>query len=288
MGAGGYRHTQVGWVLAIATAGAVAIPVGYVVQTGAYVQAALIGFPILLILGSLSTLTVWVADDEIGLRFGLGIYRRRIDARSVRAARIVARPALQGLGIRMIDGGWRYAVGGSEMVELHIGDGRRVQIGTDEPEALLAAISSRIPERAVDGSATNESGGLWRVAILIGVSIIAGILPVLSGMQAPAVSIEGGTFTVGGALYSESVPLTDITTVTVLDTLPTVDARTNGFAAGGKLRGHFRLRGYGAASLFVDRAHPPFVMIQARGKLVIVGLPNPTETRTLADRLRVR
>ena len=280
-----YRHTQVGWVLVVAALAAVAIPVVFVVQTGAVVQAALIGLPILVILGNLSTLTVWVEEDEIGVKFGLGIYQRRIDARTVRFARLAERPMMRGLGIRMISGGWRYAVGGSDVVELDLGGGRRVQIGSDEPDELRAAIASRIPEHAIDRREADETSGLWRVLALFVIVIIAGLIPVMAGMRPSEMAVTDGTFRVSGGLYHEAIPLADIVKVTLLDTLPTIDARTNGFAAGGKLRGHFSLRAFGRASVFADRARPPFIMIRTRDRLVIVGTEDAAATRALAAQL---
>lgn len=281
-----YRHTQVGWVLVVAALAAVAIPVAFVVQTGAIGQAALIGLPILFILGNLSTLTVWVEDDEIGVKFGIGIYQRRIDARTVHFARLAERPMMRGLGIRMISGGWRYAVGGSDVVELDLGGGRRVQIGSDEPEELRTAIASRIPGHPIDRGEADETSGLWRVLALFVIVIIAGLIPVMSGMRPTEMAVTDGTFHVSGALYSEAIPLADIVKVTLLDTLPTIDARTNGFAAGGKLRGHFSLKAFGRASVFVDRGKPPFIMIQTRDRIVIVGTQDAATTRDLAGRLK--
>ncbi|HVZ49307.1 MAG TPA: hypothetical protein VG916_11025 [Gemmatimonadaceae bacterium] len=285
MSTASYRHTQVGWIVVVIAALVSVLPIALVAQSGDVVQALLIGLPILLIVGNLTTLTTWVEGDEIGLRFGLGLYLRRIDARTVRHARVAEPPALSGIGIRLISGGWLYNVGSDRVVELDLEGGRRVMIGTNEPEALLAAIATAMPDAAHRVADDGSARHLWRVALAAALLLLAGVLPVVMGMRPVHVDVSDGALHASGGFYRTTVPLRDIVQVTVLDTLPAIDARTNGFAAGGRLRGHFSLRDYGRASLFVDRSAPPFIMIRTRDDLVVVGTTDPAETRALAGRL---
>ena len=52
-----------------------------------------------------------------------------------------------GWGIRLIPRGWIFNVSGFDAVEIQMKNGRRYRIGTDEPEALLAAIQSVTTDR---------------------------------------------------------------------------------------------------------------------------------------------
>ena len=50
--------------------------------------------------------------------------------------------------MRKTRGGWQYNVSGRRAVELELPGGRTFTIGTDEPEALLAAIERARARRA--------------------------------------------------------------------------------------------------------------------------------------------
>jgi len=101
--------------------------------------------PVLLLLLGFGALTVSVDASEITIRFGVrpirGWFRKRIALDTVKDHRTVRNSWLLGQGIRYIGNGWLYNVAGFEAVELDLTNGRRVRIGTDEPEALAAAIA---------------------------------------------------------------------------------------------------------------------------------------------------
>ena len=101
--------------------------------------------PVLLLLLGFGALTVSVDASEITLRCGVrpirGWVRKRIALDTVKDHQTVRNSWLLGQGIRYIGNGWLYNVAGFEAVELDLTNGRRVRIGTDEPEALAAAIA---------------------------------------------------------------------------------------------------------------------------------------------------
>ena len=92
----------------------------------------------------LHSLTVCVNQDVIRLRFGIGLIRKRFHTKEIQTAFTVRNRWYNGFGIRKIWGGWLYNVSGWDAVEIQLWNGRRNRIGTDEPEALLAAIESVI------------------------------------------------------------------------------------------------------------------------------------------------
>jgi hypothetical protein len=91
-----------------------------------------------------STLTVVVDDWAVRLWFGLGSLRRDVVLADVTAARRVRNSWHAGWGLRAIPGGRLYNVGGRDAVELELDDGRVVRIGTDQPDALLAAVKAAL------------------------------------------------------------------------------------------------------------------------------------------------
>ena len=54
---------------------------------------------------------------------------------------------LEGQGIRRTREGWLYNAGGSGTVRLTLHDGRRLRLGSAEPERLAAFIAARLPSR---------------------------------------------------------------------------------------------------------------------------------------------
>ena len=89
-------------------------------------------------------LTVRVSGDSLTATFGWGWPRKTVPLADVVSARAVRNRWWYGFGIRVIPGGTLWNVWGLEAVELQRASLKPVRIGTDEPDALLRAISSRV------------------------------------------------------------------------------------------------------------------------------------------------
>jgi hypothetical protein len=89
-----------------------------------------------------SRLTVTVEGDTLRVGFAGGLGRRRFDLRDVEKASAARTSWVTGWGIRLTPSGWVYNASGRDAVRLRFTSGRQFTIGTDEPEALLAAIEA--------------------------------------------------------------------------------------------------------------------------------------------------
>ncbi|HUK78135.1 MAG TPA: hypothetical protein VL117_11150, partial [Thermoleophilia bacterium] len=140
-----YRHTQVGYMTLVGLAA------GFLTQLGRAVRDVrkdrrmkwvsvprAVGFAAVLAL--FSSLHVTVDDSEVVVCFTMCLLPRRIPLGEISAAEIVAVPWYHGWGIRKRAGGWMYNVSGRRAVRLTLPDDRTFTIGSDQPEALLAAI----------------------------------------------------------------------------------------------------------------------------------------------------
>jgi len=118
------------------------------ISTGEMV-GALVVLVVTLIVGAAviigSRLTVRVLANSLTATFGWGWPRRTVPFSEVVETDIVRNRWWYGFGIRVIPGGTLWNVWGLDAVELRLTSGRVAQIGTDEPEALLAAIRRRTP-----------------------------------------------------------------------------------------------------------------------------------------------
>jgi hypothetical protein len=144
-----YRHTQhagPGWWFSVAVLVALALGVeawfnGVVLMLVAAVLIALIAGPVFVVL---SRLTVEVDDSALRAFFGRGWPHKTLPLAEARSAQAVRNYWWYGFGIWWIPRGTVWTVWSFDAVEVGLSSGRRFRIGTDEPEALLAALESRL------------------------------------------------------------------------------------------------------------------------------------------------
>ncbi len=91
-----------------------------------------------------SRITVEVTEERLQAFFGWGWPRRVLPWDQAASARIVRNRWWYGFGIRWFPGGTLWNVWGLDSVEFDLVSGSKLRIGTDEPEALLAAVSGRV------------------------------------------------------------------------------------------------------------------------------------------------
>ncbi len=140
-----YHHTQLGYPVLAGMA------LGTLTQVRALLRDKRAGRPrrwlhvpgmlaFVALMPAFSRLTVEVDDARVSIGFGCGLARRRFAVQTIGDARVVKTPWLAGWGIRLTPRGWLYNAWGRGAVQLDFADGGRFTIGSDEPEALLAAI----------------------------------------------------------------------------------------------------------------------------------------------------
>lgn len=142
-----YRHTQrAPAMLLISLAGFVFLGIAVItddIEAGGWWLFVAMLF--LVVVGVVAArLTVTVDDSSITAAFGWGWPRRRIAWTEVVDARRSRRSWWQGWGIRKIRNGWMYNNAGSDVIELSLRSGRVFNVGTDEPDVLLAAIDAAL------------------------------------------------------------------------------------------------------------------------------------------------
>ena len=146
-----YKHTQIGYLMLFITLvvlvffawlqiTARAEPPSY--DSGTNFAITAIMALILFILVSFSTLTVFIDEQFLRIRFGWGIFRKKFLLTDIAAIRKVKNHWYYGWGIRLWfwPKMWIFNVSGFNAIELTMKNGRIYRIGTDEPEKLEAAI----------------------------------------------------------------------------------------------------------------------------------------------------
>lgn len=137
-----YQHTQKlpENIVTVATVGGIALgltPPGWILRL------CMLG-----ILGTagamMQSLTVDIDSTQINLSFGQNIIKKTFSLRDIASAKAIRTTPLQGWGIHWLGNGWLYNIYGLDAVEILFTNGKRVYIGTDEPEDLTAAINQRL------------------------------------------------------------------------------------------------------------------------------------------------
>ena len=148
-----YSHSQFGWPMAAGTGLALGLATVVLFSVSEETRAAA-PWTIVALYGTLAVafatfyrLRVTVDPDRIRAVFGIGLIRKEIPVADVLRADVVRTRVWWGYGIHWTPSGWLYNVAGRHAVRLEVRGGRAVMIGTDEPEALKAAIEARLAAR---------------------------------------------------------------------------------------------------------------------------------------------
>jgi hypothetical protein len=287
-----YRHTQIGWVILVTAAGiaAIALPILWNLEVGLALWVfSAIEFLLIFLFG---WLRVTVTQDQVSVAFGIGLVRKSFQVSEIRAVREVRNSWVWGWGIRFTPAGTLYNVSGLDAVELRMVDGRGFRIGTDEPAELHRAIRAVTGELApLTAQELSAARGRSRTSLIVMLAVvvvlIGGLMILMAYQSRPAVvTVHGGVVEISNLFYGARLQPHEIQSVSLEPQLPRIRMRTNGYALGATLRGHFRVDTYGDAQLFVQADKPPFVWIQSSKGLFVVNFDQPLQTQQLYARLQ--
>jgi len=139
-----YRHHQRGTPITALLTTAELILIGLVFSTGPTRTTVLLLVVVTAVLAVLFVLflrmTVEVDEQTIAVSLLLGAWRNSWRVVDLAAAELVPISRRYGLGVHGFRGNWLFNVSGRRGVRLSFADGRKVVIGSDEPERLLAAL----------------------------------------------------------------------------------------------------------------------------------------------------
>jgi hypothetical protein len=150
-----YKHTQIGYLMLTVTL-AVAVLFAWAqitarteppsVDSGANFAMTAIMALILIILASFSTLSAFIDERCLRIKFGYGIFRKKFPLNEIVSATSVKNHWYNGWGIRfwLWPKMWIYNVSGFDAVEIIMKNGKVYRIGTDDPSGLETAIKQAI------------------------------------------------------------------------------------------------------------------------------------------------
>lgn len=132
------------WTIVLAMVlGAVGVALAVAGTTVGGAGLAVVGFGLVLVallISSFASLTVRVTAEEVCWSFGMGLFRRRIPLARVRDVEVRRSAWYWGWGIRWTPRGWLWRAGGLDAVWLELEGGKRVGVGSPDPEGLARAV----------------------------------------------------------------------------------------------------------------------------------------------------
>jgi hypothetical protein len=111
-------------------------------STGGRIVLGVMAVSILVVAASalvFRSMTLRIDGERLSWRFGPGVLGRSVSLREIRSADPGKAPG-PSAGIQWSRRGWYYGVGSRGVVEIHIRGGKRLLLGTDEPQALAKRI----------------------------------------------------------------------------------------------------------------------------------------------------
>ena len=135
-----YEHTQVGYLIIVAMA-ATMVMIGIILANSGINWIA-IGVLVVITtaLVLFNSLTVVIREEEMEVRFGPGLIRKRFKLNEIESCEVVKNHWYYGWGIRLTPHGILYNVSGFDAVEIKLLTGKKFRIGTDAPKELEVAI----------------------------------------------------------------------------------------------------------------------------------------------------
>ena len=97
------------------------------------------------------SLNVRIDDEFIRIAFGSWAFVKKYPLNNIRNCQIVRSDWTRGWGIRLYKSGWLYNIAGFDAVEIELSSGKKIAIGTDEPEKLAEAIRGATNQVAKTG-----------------------------------------------------------------------------------------------------------------------------------------
>lgn len=86
-------------------------------------------------------------------------------------------------------------------------------------------------------------------------------------------------------MYGQSWEIGNIQKVTLLEEMPEVLSKENGFGLATISKGHFNVRSYGSSLLFVHK-QSPYILIEMNQKPIFINGENPAQTQLWYEQLK--
>lgn len=151
---------------------------------------------------------------------------------------------------------------------------------------FIGVILTVITAQRYDHNKPSKSNikGKWVAIITISAAIVFSIGLILYGLFSTNISLENDTFKISG-IYKTKIAVSSIERIELIEKLPKITLKTNGFNFGEVLKGNFKTEEFGVVKLYVEYLKGPFLeIVHADGKRVYINLKK-IKSKDLFDEL---
>jgi uncharacterized protein DUF3784 len=124
----------------------------------------------------------------------------------------------------------------------------------------------------------------WIVYTIIGFAVFGSLLfgSLFYGASKPEIKIVNQQLYVSG-IYSVA---TEVESLALVEVLPKILKRTNGYGFGSTFKGNFKLQDYGKAKLYLESLNGPYILVKTKnGTSIFINTKTKSETIALLDEL---
>ncbi len=143
-----YEHTQIGHLtIAVVSVAAVVVAIT-AISASPPNHEILLGVFLVLVLTAIAfrKLTIKIENEMLRACFGSGLICKKVPLAEIVAFQPIAIRWWYGWGIHLVPTpygwGWLYNISGWNAVAIKLRDGRRLALGTDDPDGLVTAIEA--------------------------------------------------------------------------------------------------------------------------------------------------
>jgi hypothetical protein len=137
-----YEHTQFGHVIIWSLLAIILVASGGLI--GHRAPPVIVSTILLVCLVLFYRLKISIEDDTLSASFGLGVIRKTIRLAEIASCEPIRIRWWYGWGIHLTPRGWLYNVSGFDAVAITLHDGKKLALGTDDPNGLATAIRNSI------------------------------------------------------------------------------------------------------------------------------------------------
>ena len=125
-------------------------------------------------------------------------------------------------------------------------------------------------------------GSIISVLILV----ITGVCILLYFSNKPTeYTLQNGFLNISG-MYGQDIPLYEINSLEMKETMPKVLLKTNGSALRNIYKGYFKIEYLGKTKLFLDVSKPPFIFLWCKTQIIILNCNDREKTKMFYEKLR--
>lgn len=98
------------------------------------------------------------------------------------------------------------------------------------------------------------------------------------GFQEAELTLKENSLEISG-VYGEEWWYEDITQIELLEEMPEVLLRTNGYGMQSISKGHFKVKDYGSSLLFIYKGHSPYLLIKTKDDTIFINAKDAEKTK---------